>query len=442
MEANTSRQLARVRLMVGMIAPLVLMAEVVFAGRTIIAFREGTSRQVHRQVVERYGHKVLRHLELLNAVAIELSDAKEEIALAALQSDPWVVRVYKDHRISADHFVSISPVRPPSVEVFPWNIWRIGVPVVSDLITSNSFSTPMVAILDTGIDINHPDLVPLVVGGYNALAAENPDDDQDYNYQDYNGHGTHMAGIIAAEWNGRGIKGIIGTTTDPATDPRLIAVKVLDDTGHGYLSDLINGLEWVLEYNGSVASEQRIRVVNMSLSFSEGSLLLEQVINQLYGAGVIMVASAGNRCTDGSKHGGADDEGGDSGCDSHDTSVRYPAAYPQVTAVVATDTNNKLTDYSRSGKVDLAAPGGAAASGKVLSLTVKGGYGLATGTSQAAAHVSGGVAVALQLAPWLSKRQVDDLLKGTAKDLGYSEPHQGAGLLAVDTMVKKLLGLP
>jgi subtilisin len=178
----------------------------------------------------------------------------------------------------------------------------------------------------------------------------------------------------------------------------------------------------------------------MSLSFSQGSPLLAQVIDQLYAAGVIMVASAGNRCV--SDH-GANEEGGDSGCDSPDAAVRYPAAYPKVIAVVGTDIQENLTDYNRSGpEVDLAAPGGDARSGPILSTAQNGGYGLGSGTSQAAAHVSGAAAVALQLAPSLSVQQVVDLLQGTAKDLGYSQPHQGAGLVAVDKMVKSLLGLP
>jgi subtilisin family serine protease len=430
MEANTSRQLARVRSMVGMIAPLILIAGVVFAGheqtvnRKIILFREGTTPQVHRHVVERHGYKVLHHLRRLNAVTITLPDDKAAMTLAALQGDRRVVGVYSDPEVSADHVVSITPVRPPSVEIFPWGVERIGVPPVFKLVASQSTSAPIVAILDTGIDIRHPELVRKIAGGYNARAGENPSD-----YQDHNGHGTHMAGIIAASWDG---SGIIGT----ATYPKLVAVKVLDDTGHGYLSDLISGLDWILE--------QDIRVVNMSLSFSEGSPLLAKITQQLYAAGVIMVASAGNRCVGESEDEGADDEGGDSGCTpSRTASVKFPAAYPEVIAVVATDSNNKLTDYSRNGpEADVAAPGGDKASKQILSTTISGGYGEGKGTSQAAAHVTGGVAVALQLAPWLSVEEVVDLLKGTARDLDDAEPHRGVGLLAVDNVVKKLLGLP
>ena len=426
MEADSWRQATWVRSVIGVMAAVALIAGVAFAAhaptanRKIVAFREGTTRQVHRQVVERHGHKVLRHLDPLNAVVIGFNH-HAETASAALESDPRVAGVYEDHRISADHVASISPVAAPPVELFPWGVGHIGVPGVFERIASETVSAPMVAILDTGIDPSHPELLPHLAGGYNARAGEDPS-----YYQDGNGHGTHMAGIIAAELNG---SGIVGT----ATDPKLVAVKVLDDTGHGYVSDLVYALQWVLK--------NRIRVVNMSLSFSAGSPLLEQVIDQLYTAGVVMVASAGNRCVGGSEPDGADDEGGDSGCDSPKAAVKYPAAYRGVVAVVATDIDNKLTDYNRSGpEVGLAAPGGSEA-GEILSLTC-GGYGLGRGSSQAAAHVTGGVAVALQLAPWLSVDQVVELLKGTARDLGYSEPHQGAGLLAVDNFVKSLLGLP
>jgi subtilisin len=426
MEADSWQQAAWVRLTIGVMASVALVAGVAFAAhaptanRKIVVFREGTARQLHRQVVERHGHKVLRHLDLLKAVVIGLDD-HAEMASAALESDPWVAGVYEDHQISADHMVVISPVAAPPAELFPWGVGHIGVPGVFALIASEAVSAPTVAILDTGIDPSHPELLPHLAGGYNARAGEDPS-----NYQDYNGHGTHMAGIIAAELNGAGI---IGT----ATDPKLVAVKVLDDTGHGYVSDLVYALQWVLK--------NRIRVVNMSLSFSAGSPPLEQVIDQLYAAGVIMVASAGNRCVGGAGHDGADDEGGDSGCDAPSAAVKYPAAYRGVVAVVATDIDRKLTDYNRSGpEVGLAAPGGSE-TGEILSLTC-GGYGLGRGSSQAAAHVTGGVVVALQLAPRLSVDQVVELLKGTARDLGYSEPHQGAGLLAVDNIVKNLLGLP
>jgi subtilisin len=433
MEANTRRQPPGVRPMISIVALTILIAGVVFADheqagqREIIVFREGTRWEVHRQVVEPHGLRVLHHLDLVNAVAAEIPDAIADKALAALQDDPLVAYIEPDQVTSAGHVVSITPVAPWLGEIVPWGVQKTGALNVLNLIASNTSSTPKVAIMDTGIDKNHPDLKFQIAGGRNVLAGGNPP-----KYEDDNGHGTHMAGIIAAAWNGTGIIGM--------ADPTLVAVKVLDSTGHGLLSDLANGLQWVLEQN---TLGQNIRVVNMSLSFPRGSQVLQQVTDQLYAQGVIMVASAGNRCAGGSEDSGADDEGGDTGCDAANAYIKYPAAYSTVVAVVATNNtiDNQLTAYDRVGpEVDLAAPGGDQQYGLILSTTINGGYGLGYGSSQAAAHVTGAAAVALQLAPGLSVDQVVALLKGTAKPL--NDQHAGAGLVDVDKMVKSLLGLP
>jgi subtilisin family serine protease len=203
-------------------------------------------------------------------------------------------------------------------------------------------------------------------------------------------------------------------------------------------------------------------VVNMSLSFSEDSPLLADATRSLYESGVIMVAAAGNRCTftpqnSGGSDAGGDDAGGDdAGGDdagrpvSCDTSldplhggINYPALYPWVIAVGATDVYNQVTNYSRSGlALDVVAPGGAGSSGKILSTIPGGGYGVGSGTSQAAAHVTGAVATVLQLAPGLSAQEILNLLRTTATDLGYSPRLQGAGLIAVDKMINQVLDLP
>jgi subtilisin len=428
--------------------------------RKILIFQRGVSGEAQRQIAADARSRILHMLPLVNGVAIELPSGRRLQALEALQRHWAVVGVYEDHVISAEHVVSMTPAETPATELFPWGVERIGVPAVVELIASQRGPRPRVAVVDTGIDPNHPDLSTHIAGGYNARAGENP-----ASYQDDNGHGTHMAGIIAASVNNRGIIGV-------ASHPALVAVKVLDHTGHGYLSDLINGLQWVVG--------KGIRVVNLSLSFSEGSPLLEEVTKTLYQHGVIIVAAVGNRCTftprgseandaggddaggddaggddAGGDDAGGDDAGGDdAGGDnigrtvSCDTSldplqggVNYPARYPWVFAVGATDVYNQVTNYSRSGsELDVVAPGGAGASGKILSTIPGGGYGLGAGTSQATAHVTGAVAVVLQLAPELSVEEVMQFLRTTATDLGYSPELQGAGLIAVDKMVHELLG--
>ena len=291
--------------------------------------------------------------------------------------------------------------------------------------------------LDTGIDMNHADLSKNIKGGYNALAGQDS-----RNYQDDNGHGTHMAGIIAARMNRLGVVGA-------AYQAQIVAVKVLDQYGNGRLSDLINGLGWI--------NTNKIRVVNMSLGFSEDSPLLERAIQRLYEAGVIMVASAGNGGTtcaqdgggddgggddgggDGiAQDGGGDDGGGDTGCQTSQKAVHYPARYPWVISVAATNGDDKVTGYSQSGKVDVAAPGGSQSGPRIFSTNKGGGYGWGSGTSQAAAHVTGALALVLQKNPKMSYEEAMALLQETARDLGEPVERQGAGLIDVEAMIKAL----
>jgi subtilisin family serine protease len=441
----------------GIAASMLMFAGAVFSHpvdshRKILVFRQSVPGQVQEHIVKQIGGRVLHSLPLIHGMAIGFPKGRTPQALENLRKHSAVIGVYDDHLIGADHVISMTPVDPPATELFPWGVERIGTPRVFDLVMSQSVSVPKIAILDTGIDVTHPELAPYIVDGYNARADEDPAD-----YQDYNGHGTEMAGIIAAASNGLGIIGV-------ASRPALVAVKVLDSTGHGYLSDLINGLQWV--------AGKGIRVVSMSLSFSEESPLLEGMAKSLSRAGIVMVAAAGNRCTFTPQNAGANDSGGDDsggddsggddsggddsggdevgskgGCDlSLDPlqgGVNYPARYPWVLAVGATDIANQVTSYSRVGlEVDVVAPGGAGASGKILSTILGGGYGLGSGTSQAAAHVTGAVAAVLQLAPELSVDEITTLLQTTATDLGYPPERQGAGLIAIDRMVNTLLGLP
>jgi subtilisin len=446
------KQVGWFRFFVNVAVAMVVLGGVAFAhpmegGRKIVVFRKGISWLAQEQMTKQAGGGVLHRLPLISGIAIEVPTGRARQVLEAFRKNSAVAGVYDDHVIGADHVVSVAPVTPPATEIFPWGAERIGTPAVFNLVPPSTIFQPRVAILDTGIDTEHPELKPYIIGGYNARAWENP-----ANYQDDNGHGTHMAGIIAAATDGQGVIGV-------ASSPSLVAVKVLDSTGHGYLSDLINGLQWV--------AGQGIRVVNMSLSFSADSPLLEEVTRQLYQAGVIMVAAAGNRCTftaqedggdedggdedggdeDGGDEDGGDEDGGDSGCDlSMDPlqgGVKYPARYPWVIAVGATNFYNQVTGYSRSGaEIDIVAPGGSKASERILSTNLGGGYGLGSGTSQATAHVTGAVATLLRLAPDLSVDEMGDLLQTTATNLGYPPEQQGAGLIAVDRMVNKQLGLP
>jgi subtilisin len=198
-----------------------------------------------------------------------------------------------------------------------------------------------------------------------------------------------------------------------------------------------------------------IRLVNMSFGFpfsnpSDGTPLM-RAVQSLYDAGVIMVASAGNRCAAAPT---TEDGGGDDGClgggpaktcNAPLTAVTYPAAYQGlVLAVGATDRYDQITAYSLSGpELDVVAPGGAPESGapdhgQILSTNTGGGYGRGHGTSQAAAQVAGAVGLVLRYHPEFSFVQVSNLLKTTAVDLGSPSNKQGAGRIDVEQMINKL----
>jgi subtilisin len=247
-----------------------------------------------------------------------------------------------------------------------------------------------VAVIDTGIDVDHPDLN--VVGGVNCVPGES-------SYDDLNGHGTHVAGTIAARDNGSGVVGV-------APGARLWAVRVLNADGEGEFSDVICGVDWVTANAGT------IEVANMSLGGEApvgdcNDLSLHQAICASVNAGVTYVVAAGNSEVD---------AGG-----------TVPAAYPEVITVSAiADTDGKpgghgttsffygdddtLASFSNFGSVvDIAAPGV-----NILSTWPGGGTTILSGTSMASPHVAGAAAVYLYQEPGVSPSDVRSYLRSIA----------------------------
>jgi thermitase len=180
--------------------------------------------------------------------------------------------------------------------------------------TSGNGNGIKVAVLDSGVDLDHPDINPKVVLRANFSGAATNEDKY--------GHGTHVAGIVAASHNAYGVAGVCPGCT-------ILAGKVLDDRGIGSSSGLANGINWAVS-NGA-------KVINMSIGV-RASRTLETAINNAWSKGVVLVAAAGN--------------GG------NQTKI-YPAAYPNVIAVAATDNKDAKASFSTYGAswVDLAAPG-------------------------------------------------------------------------------------
>lgn len=444
--------------------------------RRVVQFQEGTPWPVQQQVVADSGSRLLRALPLINGVSIVLPAADPAAALTYLQSHPAVAGVHSDPRFrahgvaaviaqgagadgagadgagadgaGADHVVFVTPVAPPKRELYPWGIERIGAADVHDDRPRVTGDGVKVAVFDTGIDRRHPDLARNIAGGFNAIADADPDD-----YNDDNGHGTAMAGIIAA---GANRQGVIGA----APDARLYVVKVLDKNGSGHTSDTIYAL-------GEIVSRPDIRLINMSYGTSLVWPLFPVAVQRAAQAGKIIVTARGNGCTGagmtahgagadgagadgaGADGAGADGAGADGGCNAF--AVKYPAAYPEVIAVGATTVTNEVPSYSLSGWVDMVAPGGGGDSAEpILTTNLGRGYGVIIGTSPAAAHVSGAVALMLQRRPRLSLEEVVRVLQQTANHLdcpkwpavspGCEIDRQGAGLIDVRAILEELRG--
>jgi subtilisin len=280
-------------------------------------------------------------------------------------------------------------------QTLPWGVDRIDSEVAHA--NGETGSGADIAILDSGIDSDHPDLqanlgagnafVECGTGGFFGCVFFGNDNSCNKPWDDDNDHGTHCAGITNAIDNELGVVGV-------STEATLHAVKVLDCSGRGSYSDIAAGIEYTADQGWDVAS--------MSLGGSQSNVVADAV-EYAYSNGVLLVAAAGNsgQCTD---------------C------VSYPAAEPEVIAVSATNRNDGLASFSSTGpEVEIAAPG------VEISSTVPGGYGTFSGTSMACPHVSG--AGGLLMANGYTNTEARDQLDSTAENIGLSENEQGNGLV-------------
>ncbi len=259
-----------------------------------------------------------------------------------------------------------------------------------------------VAVVDSGVQANHPDLVGKVLAGRQFLAGDPAGATFDGN--DPNGHGTHVAGAIAAiADNATGIAGAA-----PAAN--ILPVRVLDATGSGWSSDVASGVIW--------AADNGARVINMSLGSSSPTSALESAINYATAKGVVVFAAAGN---------------------TGSTSTQYPAAYPNAIAVAAFDSTLTRASFSTMNAVNsLAAPGVGIIS------TVPSGYQSMSGTSMATPYAAAAGALVISAKGSLTVAQVRAALESTAIDAGTPgrDAEYGFGRIDPAAAVASVLGTP
>jgi type VII secretion-associated serine protease mycosin len=349
----------------------------------LVRFKPGASSAARDKALT--GHKA-RSLGAVGATTYVKvhTDGPAADALVALRRDPAVASVSLDIRRHTaatpnDYFYA-------SYQKY---LGTVRVPQAWDL--TKGSTTQVIAVVDTGVNPAHEDLAGRTVAGYNAItnvavAATTKTDD--------NGHGTMVASVAAGNTNNSaGVAGVAWTG-------RVMGVKVLDNTGSGYDSDIARGVTW--------AADHGAKVINLSLGGEADDPALHEAVAYAVGKGAVVVAAAGN---------------------SGANYPMYPAAYSEVLAVGATDAAGNLTDFSTWGDwVDVAAPGWDVIGAAYDDIH---GYYVESGTSFSAPIVAGTAALVRTRYPSLTPAQVMDRIRVTARDNGPRgiDPYYGHGVL-------------
>ncbi|MBI2789667.1 MAG: S8 family peptidase [Elusimicrobia bacterium] len=380
--------------------------------RRIVVFQPGTSPAQRVALAKAAGGLVVRELRGINAVVIA-HPTQVSIAESKLRALAEVKRVDPDPKInwlkmadargtdfalpSASGILKgiealkkqqaeqPAPTAPGAQET-PWGIARVKAPAAWG--TTRGKGVKLV-VIDTGIDMTHPELSGIIKGGWNAISTA-------ATFNDDNGHGTHVSGTIAAKDDDAGVVGVA-----PQID--LYGVKVLDENGSGTFDDVIAGMLW--------AVENKMEVASMSLGANSGNQALADAVEAMRKAGVILIAAAGN-------------SGG---------SVGYPAAYPGAIAVAASDSKDKLASFSSRGpSVAVIAPGV-----NVKSTYMGGAYDTLSGTSMATPHAAGLTALYVATHKGATPEQARAALAAASTKLpGVPDIGQGAGLPTADKLVR------
>lgn len=247
----------------------------------------------------------------------------------------------------------------------------------------------IVGVVDTGVDLNHPDLKGHLLEGTNVVSEGNsaPNDDV--------GHGTHVAGVISALVNnGEGVAGM--SWFNP-----ILPVKVLDSSGSGSTYAVAQGVIW--------AADHGAKVINLSLGNYADAQFLHDAIRYAYNKDVVIIAAAGNDNTE---------------------RPSYPAAYPEVFAVAATDANKNKASFSNYGDhIAVSAPGVS-----IASTYPNNQYAALSGTSMASPHVSALAALIRSANPDLKNTDVMDIMRRSAMDIGPSGKDKYYGFGQIDVV--------
>ncbi|MFQ5406949.1 MAG: S8 family serine peptidase, partial [Anaerolineales bacterium] len=340
----------------------------------LVKFLEGTSSGTVSQLVAQVNGQVHAQIAGIGVTVLKVPAGQALQAAATLTASVGV-------EYAEPNYVAYALVTNPNDPSWgsQYGPVRIQAPLAWDITTGAS--SVVIAVVDTGVDLDHPDLAAKIVAGYDFV-------NNDSSAQDDQGHGTHVAGIAAAASNnGVGIAGV-------SWGARIMPVKVLDSNGSGSYSNVASGIIW--------AADNGAKVINLSLGGSGGSAALEDAVNYAYGRGALVVAAAGNSGASG---------------------VLYPAAYANAVAVAATDASDNVASFSTYGsEVEVAAPGVS-----IYATYLNDTYASLSGTSMATPHVAGVAAVLAGQTGFGTPAAIRAALQATALDRGATGRDQNYG---------------
>lgn len=329
--------------------------------KVIVVLKDKSSTKDKSSKLKTKG-KIVKELDNVHIITTTLSDTE----INDLKKDKNITSMEEDSKIFAVQ----------DTETTDWGITKVG--AEKSWTSGYTGAGVNIAIIDTGVNSSHPDLVGAIAGGVSEVSYTS-------SYQDDNGRGTHCAGIVGARQNGTGIVGI-------APQSSIYAVKALDNSGSGNTSDIIAGIDWAIG--------QKMDIISMSLGSKTSSTALQSACNSANSDGILVVAAAGNS--------------GTAKVSKSTDTINYPARYDSVIAVGATDSSNNRTYFSSTGKeLDVVAPGY-----NILSDNYKGGTVTMSETSMATPYVAGDIALLKQAHPGYTSTQIRDLLLNSCKDLG------------------------
>ncbi len=332
-------------------------------GEVIVKFKDGVGNSQKSHALKSLGAKEIADIDAVKSKFKVLKVGNVEAAVKALSKNPNVEYAEPNYT-----FQSTWTPNDTYYSGYQYGFLTTDTDLAWDITRGSSGQE--VAVLDSGVDYNHPDLDGKTIRGYDFV-------DNDWYPMDLNGHGTHVAGTVAAETNNA--QGVAGM----APNTKILAVRVLNAQGSGSLADIADGIEY--------AADAGAEVINLSLGCDCNTTTLKNAVNYAWNKGVVVVAAAGN--------------------DGVSTTFE-PASYTNAIAVAAVDRYDRLASFSNWGAswVDVAAPGV-----DIASTYPNNGYVYMSGTSMAAPHVAG--LAALLAGQGRSASQIRAAIENTADNI-------------------------